>query len=72
MYVSWSWGVRGFLSSHEESIKPSLVRDWQEFSGVSLSRRDESIMYAMDRAFRQSMPKAIRDHEERRKKQKDL
>ncbi len=67
--VSWFWGVRGFLSGYDQAVTPDLVAQWAEWSGVSLSRRDQGIMYAMDRAFRQTMPKAISDHENRRKNQ---
>lgn len=67
--VPWFWGMRRFLSGHEASITPALVREWSQWSGISLSRRDEGIIYAMDAAFRTMMPKAIAHHEERRKGQ---
>ncbi len=61
--------MRGFLASYEQALTPDLVAQWSQWSGVSLSRRDAGIMYAMDRAFRQAMPKVIADHEQRRKDQ---
>ena len=63
--MGWFWGIRKFLNGYEETIKPGLVREWQQWSGVSLSRRDEGIIYAMDAAFRSEMPKAIKHHQER-------
>lgn len=68
-YVGWFWGMRRFLSGHEEAITPGLVREWSQWSGVSLSRREEGIIYAMDSAFRSMMPKIIAHHEQRRKDQ---
>lgn len=68
-YVGWFWGLRRFLSGNDEAITPGLVREWAQWSGVSLSRREESIIYAMDSAFRGMMPKIIAHHEERRKRE---
>lgn len=68
-YVGWFWGIRRFLCGHEQAITPGLVREWSQWSGVSLSRRDEGIIYSMDAAFRSEMPKAIARNEKRRKDQ---
>lgn len=68
-YVGWFWGIRKFLNGYECAITPSLVREWSQWSGISLSRRDEGIIYAMDGAFRDTMPKIIAHHEDRRKRE---
>lgn len=71
-FVGWFWAIRGFLGSHEDVVKPGLVREWREYSGVSLSRREEGIIYAMDRAFRKAMPDAIKYHEDRRERKRKM
>jgi hypothetical protein len=71
-YVGWFWGIRRFISGNEDAITPSLVKEWRDWSGVSLSRREEGIIYAMDAAFRSEMPKAIAKHEERRETKRKL
>lgn len=70
--TGYFWGIRGFLSSHDDVVRPSLVREWSEWSGVSLSRREEGIIYAMDRAFRKAMPDAIKFHDARREHKRKM
>ena len=70
--LGWYWGVRGFLASHDDVMTPSIVKDWCEWSGVSLSRREEGILYAMDKAFRKAMPDAIKYHEARREHKRKM
>jgi len=72
IYVSWFWDLRGFCADNADVIRPSHVVDWASWSGVSLSRIDQGIIYAMDRAFRSAMPDAIKYHEGRRERKRKM
>lgn len=64
--------MRGFLGEASDVVTPSLVREWSEWSGVSLSRREEGIIYAVDRSFRSAMPEATKYHDERRERKRQM
>ena len=66
------WDLRGFLSESTDAVVPGLVNQWLAWSGISLSRREEGILYAMDRAFRKAMPEAIKYHEARRERKRKM
>lgn len=71
IYVSHLWELRGFCKDPSDPIEPRLVRDWSNDMGVSLSRPEKRIIYAMDKAFRSQYPKTVAHYDKvRRAKEK--
>jgi len=71
-HVGWFWDLRGFCGDNAKVILPRDVADWCCDVGVSLSRMDRGIIYAMDRAFRSTMPDVIKYHEARRERKRKM
>lgn len=71
-HVGWFWDLRGFCGDNADVILPRDVAEWCCDVGVSLSRVDRGIIYAMDRAFRSAMPDAVKYHEARRERKRKM
>jgi hypothetical protein len=64
VFMERYWILRGFCESSETVISPRMVTDWCEDTGVSLSRRERGIIYAMDKAFRSEYPKTVAHYQQ--------
>ena len=70
VYVSHLWELRGFCGDPSAPIQPSLMRDWSDDMGISLSRAEKRIIYSMDKAFRAQYPKTVAYYDQVRARQK--